>query len=630
MDPQDTDFRSTPEQPLTRRELRARERAQAEAQQRMLSASERTAPSPSKPSSSRATAEPPRASAAGGETTPARAADEARAASAAPPAGTTDGGTPVGGRAGAGATGDWPAPLPASATHLAVKGAPVYEVEERLALDLYGPGGPAASGRRAAPADDSGLSVLKRAEAVRSARSRGGAAEGAASTTSLDPGPDLAGGASDVIEGRHRNAALGHHVGAAVAVVEPATEAPATASLPAAAFTAHADVAHPSAGAQPAPDVAAQHPEPSTVHETVFANAEVVKAKPRRSRQFKALVTMGIALALIVTACFVGAALLRPILGMDKVSDYPGPGTGQVVLTVQPGSAARAVAQDLQQQGVIADVDTFLKALAATNASIHPGDFTFKKQMKASDAAAILTDDGSKVVYIALSAGLRISESLDAIAKAAHIDRKDLDALNAQPAQFGLPTQAKNLEGYLEPGEYKFPVGTSAKDILTKLVSTRLDELKQDGITDPAKQYEVLTVASIVQAEGGQADYGNVAGAIYNRLKPNDQTRGLVQSDATVTYGLGTKTVQLTDAQKADAGNPYNTYVHQGLPPGPIGSPGAKAVAAAAHPTANSYLFWVTVNLDTGETKFASTYAEHQTNVAQYQQWCTANAGKCQ
>jgi UPF0755 protein len=88
--------------------------------------------------------------------------------------------------------------------------------------------------------------------------------------------------------------------------------------------------------------------------------------------------------------------------------------------------------------------------------------------------------------------------------------------------------------------------------------------------------------------------------------------------------------VQLTDRQKQDASNPYNTYVHTGLPPGPIGSPGSKAVAAAAHPTANDYLYWVTVNLDTGETKFAKTYAEHQGYVAQYQQWCTANPGKCQ
>ncbi|MDQ4501144.1 endolytic transglycosylase MltG [Sinomonas sp. ASV322] len=658
MDPQDTDFRSTPEQPLTRREIRERERAQAEARQRMLSASDGTSPS-----SVRRTAEPGPVAAAAAAASSARTADDAarrpdpgskgastplerpRAASTASDATGIARGTAAVQQPGesptapnprprSGASDDWPAPLPASATRLAVKGAPVYEAEERIARGLYGADS-STPGRRAA-ADDSGLSVLKRAEAVRAARSLDDATgAGPLATTALDGGPTPADGASDGADGRHSDAALGHHAGGSVAVVEPVAKAPAAGGLPAAGAARSAQAAVPAepaaVHAEPAPDDRAALPlEPSTVHETVFANAELVKAKPRRSRQFKALVSLGIALALIVAASFVGAALLRPILGMDKVTDYPGPGTGQVVVTVKPGSAARAVAQDLQQQGVIADTDTFLKVLAATNASIHPGDFTFKKQMKASDAAAILTDDGSKVVYFALSAGLRINDSLDTIAKSAHVDRKDLDALNGQPAQFGLPAQAKNLEGYLEPGEYRFPVGTSAKDILTKLVSTRLDELKQDGITDPAKQYEVLTIASIVQAEGGQADYGNVAGAIYNRLKPNDQTRGLIQSDATVTYGLGTKTVQLTDAQKADGGNAYNTYVHQGLPPGPIGSPGSKAVAAAAHPTANNYLYWVTVNLDSGETKFASTYAEHQANVAQYTQWCAANAGKCQ
>lgn len=339
---------------------------------------------------------------------------------------------------------------------------------------------------------------------------------------------------------------------------------------------------------------------------------------------------MVVIVAVVAVGSVLVALALRSALGMDRVADYPGPGTGEVRVTVQPGTGLLTVAQELKQDDVVADADTLVRAVGDSGGKIHPGDFTFKKQMKASDAAQVLAGDGSKVIYFALSAGLRINESLDIIAKSAGVDRKDLDKLNAQPGQFGLPAQAKNLEGYLAPGEYRFPVGTAGKDILASLVSTTLDELKKDGVTDPGKQYEVLTVASIVQAEGGQADYGNVAGAIYNRLKPNDQTNGLVQSDATVTYGLGTKTVQLTDAQKADANNAYNTYVHQGLPPGPIGSPGSKAVAAAAHPTPNDYLFWVTVNLDTGETKFAKTYAEHQGYVAQYQQWCNANAGKCQ
>ncbi|GAB3280207.1 endolytic transglycosylase MltG [Sinomonas notoginsengisoli] len=351
----------------------------------------------------------------------------------------------------------------------------------------------------------------------------------------------------------------------------------------------------------------------------------------RRRRRFRIAVTaLGVLIVLTIAASVVVALVLRSALKMDRVTDYPGPGTGEVHVSVQKGTGPLAVAKELEQEGVVADADAFLRAFAETGGKVSPGDFTFKKEMKASDAAQILAGNSSdKIVYFALSAGMRINESLDAIAKASSADRKDLDALNSRPGDFGLPAGAKTLEGYLAPGEYRFPVGTSSKDIVAKLVATTVDELKQDGITDPAQQYQVLTVASIVQAEGGRADYGTVAGAINNRLKPNDQTGGLLQSDASVTYGLGTRTVQLTDVQKQDANNPYNTYAHPGLPPGPIDSPGSKAIAAAAHPTANDYLYWVTVNLDTGETKFAKTYAEHKANVAQYQQWCTANPGKC-
>ena len=128
-----------------------------------------------------------------------------------------------------------------------------------------------------------------------------------------------------------------------------------------------------------------------------------------------------------------------------------------------------------------------------------------------------------------------------------------------------LPAKAKNLEGFLAPGEYRFPLGTPAKDILQHLVTITLDELKAQGITDPDKQYEAVTVASIVQAEGGQAEYGDVAGAIYNRLKPNNtETNGLIQSDATVTYGLGIRSYHIDEAQKADKSNPYNTYANTG------------------------------------------------------------------
>lgn len=366
-------------------------------------------------------------------------------------------------------------------------------------------------------------------------------------------------------------------------------------------------------------------------HDLMAAAAPAPKVPSKKVRRRRRLVALLITLTVFVAAVAVGAQFLKPLLGMDKVSDYPGPGTGSVTITVAPGSGPKLVATNLQSQHVIADADSFVAAFTAAGGELSPGDFTFKTEMKNSDAVNVLLGkDSSKVMYFALSAGLRIGESLDAISKGSGIPLSELKALSDSPAQFGVPAPAKNLEGFLAPGEYRFPLGTPAKDILQKLVTATTDELKAQGVTDPAKQYQAITVASIVQAEGGQADYGNVAGAIYNRLKPgNTETNGLIQSDATVTYGLGTKTFHLTDAQKADKSNPYNTYANVGLPVGPIGSPGKTAIDAAAKPTANNYLYWVTINLDTKETKFSSTLAEHLKYVDQYNAWCAANAGRC-
>jgi UPF0755 protein len=366
-------------------------------------------------------------------------------------------------------------------------------------------------------------------------------------------------------------------------------------------------------------------------HDLMAAATPVPKARSKKVRRRRRLVALLLTLTVFVAAVAVGAQFLKPLLGMDQVNDYPGPGTGSVTITVAPGSGPKLVATNLQSQHVIANADSFVAAFTAAGGELSPGDFTFRTEMKNSDAVNVLLGkDSSKVMYFALSAGLRIGESLDAISKGSGIPLAELKALSDSPAQFGVPAPAKNLEGFLAPGEYRFPLGTSAKDILQKLVTATTDELKAQGVTDPAKQYQTITVASIVQAEGGQADYGNVAGAIYNRLKPgNTETNGLIQSDATVTYGLGTKTLHLTDAQKADKSNPYNTYANPGLPVGPIGSPGKTAIDAAAKPTPNNYLYWVTINLDTKETKFSSTLAEHLKYVDQYNAWCAANAGRC-
>ncbi|MFF2347439.1 endolytic transglycosylase MltG [Pseudarthrobacter sp. NPDC058119] len=359
-------------------------------------------------------------------------------------------------------------------------------------------------------------------------------------------------------------------------------------------------------------------------------SADVVKRPSKKVRRRRRLLALFLTLAVFVTAVAVGAQFLKPLLGDGKPSDFPGPGTGEVHVTVASGEGTRSVATELENQRVVANADTFMQAFHASGATLSPGDYVFKNEMKNADAVNVLVGkDKTKVIYFALSAGLRISESLQAISEGSGVSMQQLQALSNAPAQFGLPANAKNLEGYLAPGEYRFPLGTPAKDILQALVKATTDELVSQGITDPAKQYEAVIVASIVQAEGGQADYGDVAGAIYNRLKPNDQTGGFLQVDSAVTYGLGTRSFNFTDEQRKDKSNPYNTYANPGLPPGPIGSPGKTAIDAAARPKANDYLYWVTVNLDTKETKFAKTLAEHNTYVEQYNAWCQANAGRC-
>jgi len=353
----------------------------------------------------------------------------------------------------------------------------------------------------------------------------------------------------------------------------------------------------------------------------------------KRVRRRRRTVIFLIVLALFAVVVFFVVQTIKPMLGGFTPADYPGPGTGTVQVVVPDGSSARSVATELRSDDVVASEQAFLDALAAANGtgSLQPGSFAMKKQMKASDAVAVLlAGDLSKVHYAAVAQNLRLGETLDVLAKGTGIPKGDFEKLASDPAAFGLPAAAKNLEGYLSPGEYRFPIELDAKGILKEMVAATQKNLAAAGVSDPAQQYKVLTIASIIEFEGNAANYAEISGAIENRINnPNGETHGYLQSDATVAYGLGIKSYNLSQAQKDDKANLYNTYAHPGLPVGPIGSPGAAAIEAAAHPQSNPYYFWVTVNLKTGETLYAATYAEHLQNVAKYTAWCAANPGEC-
>jgi UPF0755 protein len=381
------------------------------------------------------------------------------------------------------------------------------------------------------------------------------------------------------------------------------------------------------------------HPEP--VEEFFAAQERAPRrkqsrkpSKARQRRRLRRTVVMLVVLMLFAGTVYGVALMLRDLLGLNDVTDYAGPAGDETIFTVPEGAGALAIGNGLEAADIVADSATFVSALAAISEGreVQPGEYEMRLQMPSADAAeALLGEDPSIVSYAAVARDLRQGEVFDILSTSTGIPRAEFDALAAAPTQFGLPPQALSLEGYLHPGEYRFDVEASATDIITQMIKATTDRLAQDGVTDPNEQYRILTIASIVQAEAGEGDYASVAGAINNRLTPgNTETNGLLQSDATVAYGLGKRTYQLSEEEKADTSNPYNTFANPGLPKGPIGSPSDEAIDATVNPADVPFYFWVTVNLDTAETKFSETYAEHLRYVAEYDAWCAGNPGRCE
>ena len=357
-------------------------------------------------------------------------------------------------------------------------------------------------------------------------------------------------------------------------------------------------------------------------------------SREKQRRRRRRTIVMLVVLVFFAGVVFGLTMFLRDLLGMNEIKDYEGAGTGSVSFTVADGEGPLIIGNNLAAADIVATSKSFVSTFQSESGGreIQPGSYEMKQQMSSSAALeALLGEEGTAVHYAAVARDLRQGEVFEILSTSTGIPIAEFEALAKDPQAFGLPAAAVSLEGYLHPGEYRFPVDQDATSIVTEMVEGTFATLADAGVTDPAEQYRILTKASIIQAEAGEADYAKVAGAIQNRLREdNVETSGLIQSDATVTYGLGRKSYDLTPGEKADKSNRYNTYANPGLPVGPIGSPSAEAIEAAANPADVPFYYWVTVNLDTGQTEFSSTLAEHAKYVAQYQEWCAAQEpGRC-
>jgi UPF0755 protein len=344
---------------------------------------------------------------------------------------------------------------------------------------------------------------------------------------------------------------------------------------------------------------------------------------PRRERSGArpALVAVAALLALVV-AIGVGVHSLTSSGG-----DYQGSGYGSATVVVAPGDSLRQIGRTLAAAGVVSDEGAFVDAASADPRaqSIAPGTYTLREHMSGESAVSLMLDPSSRQVRkLVVPEGWRTAKILAAAAKTTGLSVDSLKASLARATTLGLPAYAGGSpEGFLFPATYDFPPGATADAVVSAMLKRFNQSATAADLVDAAKALgrtplEIVTVASILEIEAGPADYDKVARVVYNRLKAGMP----LQLDSTVNYALGVSSLKLTAAQlKADS--PYNTYLHPGLPPGPIDSPGDAALAAALNPAAGPWMYFVTTDPTTKKTEFATTYSEFLALKRQFQ----ANAG---
>jgi UPF0755 protein len=241
--------------------------------------------------------------------------------------------------------------------------------------------------------------------------------------------------------------------------------------------------------------------------------------------------------------------------------------------------------------------------------------------MSAALAFALLLKPSSRVqTRVTIPEGLRQSQIIATLGRETGNLQGYQQAIK-KTAALKLPSFAHgHPEGYLFPATYDIQPNTPPLKVLQDMVTRFDQEAASIGLPAAAAhaeltQSDVIIVASLIQAEGRhQSDFPKIARVIYNRLNSNPQIP--LQLDSTVLYALNKHGVRVTDqqitAQQIKVKSSYNTFVHIGLPPGPIDSPGDAAIKAALHPAHGSWMYFVTVDPKTGLTKFTSSFTQFE------------------
>jgi UPF0755 protein len=305
---------------------------------------------------------------------------------------------------------------------------------------------------------------------------------------------------------------------------------------------------------------------------------------------------------------------------LDYAQQPFNPGAKRIAFEVGQGEGFGTVAQNLHARGLFTHPDKFklLARFKGYDKRIRAGEYELSAAMSPRQILEKLVSGKVRLYRLTIPEGYTLQQIAAATEKAGLCRSADLTRAAADQALMAdLGVTGRNLEGYLYPDTYFFPKGTACLDIVRTMTSrfktvfnakwkARAAELKMSV-------HAIVTLASIIEKETGAAfERPLISSVFHNRLQKGMR----LETDPTVIYGIPNFNGNLT-RKDLTTPTPYNTYVIRGLPPGPIASPGAKALEAALYPADTNYLFFVSKKDTTHQ--FSTNIKDHNRAVRKYQ-----------
>jgi len=290
----------------------------------------------------------------------------------------------------------------------------------------------------------------------------------------------------------------------------------------------------------------------------------------------------------------------------------------ETFVNIPPGSSVSAIGRRLQSAGIIRSRIAFDLLRWVQRGTLEAGTYRFDHPQPAMTVYTRIARGDVYTRALVVPEGANVFDIAARVEEAGFCSRQQfLDAVVGQTALIAnLDPGAASLEGYLFPDTYRFPPVASATQIVATMVRRFRQVAAQLGLNQNVHQ--TVTLASLIERETAvDADRPLVASVFENRLAQGMPLR----TDPSVIYGLELKGLWRGTIYESDLSRdtPYNTYLHAGLPPGPVANPGIASLRAAMHPAKTNYLYFVAASLDAqGQSRFASTLAEHDRNVEIY------------